>query len=184
MCERPAATLRLCAHTFLFIIKNVLMAIEKTIYDIAVENARKEGESTTFSSENATVRPLEFNTIPMNTPFTIPEDYQVFKVPIRGTNSTALKVITEEGWDFWVSCITRAAKSVSLGKFIRPEGQVSKDSQNYVSLEEFFNEMLAGQKLIFTNKEKVDAMIKGEPCTINVFTIEYYDPSKHKKNNK
>lgn len=163
------------------------MATEKTAYGRAIERAGIECELTTFSAENATVRPLELNTIPMNTPFTIPEDYQVFKAPIRGTSNTALKVITEEGWDFWVSCITRGAKSVDDDQFVRPEGQVSKDSQEYVSLEEFFDEKLAGEKLIFKDKQEVNTMYDGQPRKVNVYTIEYYveeTPKKGRKSNK
>lgn len=143
-------------------------------YNHAFEKARLECKQTTFKKAGLGVRPLEFNTIPLNTPFTIPSDYVVFEVPVRGTDKTAYKVITEEGWDFWPSCITRGAKSVSEGRFIRPTGKVVEDSQRYVDMDKFFKEKLAGKKLIFKGKTVVDAMYNNEPCKVNVFHIEYY----------
>jgi hypothetical protein len=155
--------------------KNFFSMAKAEAYNRAVERAALEGRQTTFKKAKMFVRPLELNTIPLNTPFTIPSDYAVFEVPIRGTDNVTCKVITEEGWDFWPSCITRGAKSVSEDKFIRPTGQVVDDSQKYVDMDKFFKEKLAGKKLIFKDKTEVDAMYDGQPRKVNVFCIEYYE---------
>lgn len=147
-------------------------------YNQAIERASLEGKQTTFKKAKMIIRPLELNTIPLNEPFTIPVDYQVFEVPLRGTTNTACKVITEEGWDFWPSCIMRGAKSVSEDKFIKPTGKVVEDAQKYVDMDKFFQEKLAGKKLIFKDKTEVDAVYNGEPRKVNVFHIEYYTESE------
>lgn len=150
----------------------------KTPYQLAVERAGIEGKCVTFRGENVGVRSLSLQTIPMNEPFVIPEDYKVFKMEIRANVAegakvpTALKVITEEGYDFWVSCLTRGAKDANTGEYIPASGTVVEEVQQYASMEEAFD-AIAGRPMWFTNKHEVDSVFNGQPRTVNVYQIDF-----------
>ena len=154
----------------------------KTPYQLATERAALEGSKTTFEAENTSVRSLVLNTIPLEEPFVIPNDYQLFKVPIRGTDNEALKVITEEGYDFWVSCLTRGAKDANTGEYIPASGTVVDVVQKFAKMSEAFEE-IKGKPMQFTKKTEVDAVYNGEPRKVNVYQIDFVNDVK-KKNGK
>lgn len=146
----------------------------KTPYQLATERAALEGSKTTFEAENTSVRSLVLNTIPLEEPFVIPVDYQLFKVPIRGTNNEALKVITEEGYDFWVSCLTRGAKDANTGEYIPASGTVVDVVQQFSKMSEAFEE-IKGKPMKFSQKTEVDAVYNGEPRKVNVYKIDFVE---------
>lgn len=149
----------------------------KTPYQLATERAALEGSRTTFEAENTSVRSLVLNTIPLEEPFVIPNDYQLFKIPMRGTDKKALKVITEEGYDFWVSCLTRGAKDANTGEYIPASGTVVDVVQKFSKMSEAFEE-IKGKPIQFTKKTEVDVVYNGEPSKVNVFQIDFVKNAK------
>lgn len=88
------------------------MATEKNARQISEERAAAQGEVfNSFKDAGVgAVRSLELNNINEGETVTIPKDFKIFLMPISGTTNKAAKVITEEGKDFWIGCLTRGAR--------------------------------------------------------------------------
>lgn len=130
----------------------------------------------TFAAANAgAIRSIELNNIAEGEIVTIPVDYQVFQQPIPGSTYTAAKVVTEEGKDFFVGCLTRGAQPVAGGEYVRPKGTVVEAAQKYASMDEFFKAEMAGKKIKFTKKEVVVAQgfVADTTRNVNVWTLDF-----------
>ena len=119
------------------------------------------------------VRPLELNNINEGETVTIPRDYKIYSMPMNGTTSFAIKVITEEGKDFWVGCLTRGAKPANGGEYVRPSGTVVAAVQKHTSMDEAFAQELAGKKIKFTKKTVVASEFNGEARNVNVWQLDF-----------
>lgn len=119
------------------------------------------------------VRPLELNNINEGETVTIPRDYKIYPMPMNGTTSCAIKVITEEGKDFWVGCLTRGAKPANGGEYVRPSGTVVAAVQKHTSMDEAFEQELAGKKIKFTKKTVVASEFNGEARNVNVWQLDF-----------
>ena len=116
------------------------MATEKNARQISEERAAAQGEVfNSFKDAGVgAVRSLELNNI--------------FLMPISGTTNKAAKVITEEGKDFWIGCLTRGARPADGSDFVRPTGTVVDAVQKHATMDEAFKEELAGKKIKFETK--------------------------------
>lgn len=123
----------------------------------------------------AAVRSLELNAIMEGDIVTIPEDYKIFPHAIPGSDRRAYKVITEEGKDFFIGCLTRGAKPADGGEYVRPSGSVVDTCQKYGNLDDFFQKEMAGKKVKFTKKTVViaDAFSGEGTSPVNVWTLDF-----------
>lgn len=146
-----------------------------------VEEQRAAAQGTvcnTFGAAGAgAVRSLELNNISEGETVTIPVDYKVYKLPIAGSQNSAVAVITEEGRRFFIGALTRGAMPANGGEFVRPSGTVVEACQKYGNMDEFFKAEMAGKKIKFTKKTVVVAENRfgGESPTrnVNVWQIDY-----------
>lgn len=135
-------------------------------------------EKTSFEQAGiATVPPLELDIIEEGEHVQIPEHYQVYAEPVRGTDNKMVYVLTTDDRRFFLSWIIRGAKSLTTNKYVRPEGSVSKASQNYAKMDDFFKQELAGKWVKVSRKEEVTARgYNGEESRIaKVYTIDFCD---------
>lgn len=141
----------------------------------AEERAALQGtKSNSFKDVGlGAVRPLELNNINEGETVTIPRDYSIFAMPMNGTTSKAVKVVTEEGKDFWVGCLTRGAKPANGGDYVRPSGTVVEAVQKHASMDEAFAQELAGKKIKFTKKTIVASEFNGEARNVNVWQLDF-----------
>lgn len=119
------------------------------------------------------MRSLELTNISEGDTVTIPTDYKIYKTPIAGTEYSAVKVVTEEGKDFFIGCLTRSAQPADGSSRVFPTGTVVERTKNYGSVDEFFDKELRGQKITFTKKTAVKTQMAGEIRTVNVWQIDF-----------
>lgn len=153
------------------------MATELTPRQKAEQRASAAGtECKNFKESGAgAVRPLDLNNINEGETVTIPTDYKVYKVPFPGSTTPAVKVITEEGKDFFIGALTRSAVPATGEDRIFPTGTVVEKCQEYGSMDEFFKNELAGKKITFTKKTVVVTKVynSDEVRNVNVWQIDF-----------
>ena len=151
------------------------MATEKNARQISEERAAAQGEVfNSFKDAGVgAVRSLELNNINEGETVTIPKDFKIFLMPISGPTNKAAKVITEEGKDFWIGCLTRGARPADGSDFVRPTGTVVDAVQKHATMDEAFKEELAGKKIKFEKKTVVVAEFNGETRNVNVWTLNF-----------
>ncbi len=153
------------------------MATKKANYEKALDRAKAQAgvkvrNSFKGTSRNA-IQPLELNMIEEGEKVFFPSDYAVIEVPF-GT-SKGVKVLTTEGKDFWVSVLTRGAKPLDGGDYVRPKGTAVEACQNYSVMDDFFKKELVekGQGIEFVEAETVIAKGYGdeESREVKVWTL-------------
>lgn len=152
----------------------------KSARQISEERAALQGSVKTSFKEAGVgaVRSLEMNNINEGETVTIPVDYKIYEMPIAGSTNKAVKIITEEGKDLFIGCLTRGAMPAEEGKpYVRPSGTVVEAVQKYGSLDDAFKNELAGKKIKFTKKTPVVTVdrwsAEGGTRTTNVWTIDF-----------
>ena len=145
---------------------------------LAEERSKLQGsQHTTFADAGAgAVRSLELNNIMEGETVTIPSDYKVYKTPITGSTFSAVKVITEEGKDFFIGSLTRSAQPVDGSPRVMPTGTVVEKLTSYASMDEFFKNEMAGKKIKFTKKTVVKAQAFDDPNKtrdVNVWQLDF-----------
>lgn len=152
----------------------------KSARQISEERAALQG-SVKNSFKDAgigAVRPLDMNNISEGEVVTIPVDYKIYEMPIAGSTNKAVKIVTVEGKDLWVGCLTRGAMPAEEGStYVKPSGTVVEAVQKYGSLDDAFKDELAGKKIKFTKKTPVVTVDRwsanGGTRTTNVWTIDF-----------
>lgn len=143
----------------------------------ALERDRIQLEHKTSFQEAGmgSVRPLDLMTIVEGTTVTLPKNLELFKQPIAGTTNHCWKMITDEGYDFYPSCLTRGANPIDGSARVKPTGSVVDAVQKYASMDDAYATELAGKKITFTKAtDVVCAGYNGEPTrNVKVWQIDF-----------
>lgn len=161
------------------------MATKKADYEKAMKRTKEQAGAKMYNGFRGTSRnaiaPLELNVIEEGESVFFPADFKVWEIPF-GTNK-GVKVITTEGKDFWVSVLTRGAKPLNGGDYVRPKGTAVTAAQNYATMDEFFKtELIDGKKGIkFTSYGTVIAKSfneNEESREVKVWTLDLVDDTE------
>jgi hypothetical protein len=143
----------------------------------ALERARisLEHKASFAEAGMGSVRPLDLMTITEGTTVTLPTKLELFKQPIAGTNNHCWKMITNEGYDFYPSCLTRGATPINGGPRVKPSGTAVEAVQKYSSMDDAYTTELAGKKITFTSATTVVTKgYNGEPTReVKVWQIDF-----------
>lgn len=152
------------------------MATAKTARELAEERAARAGKKVDSFSKagKAAIRNIDLQVIDEGMEVVIPSNYKVFEQEIRGNK--AVFVVTEEGYSFYPSVLTRGARPADGSPYVKPSGTVVDKCQEYADMDDFFKKELAGKKIKFTKKTPVEAPAFGDAegtVKINVWTIDF-----------
>lgn len=105
----------------------------------------------------AIVPPKEYTPIEVGTVFKIPEDFEIFQVPLTSIpGKTTLKIVTEEGYEINPKWFIRGGKSADTGEYIRPTGTAVDAifGSGTVDFDTAFKKVV-NKKIICTSKQEV-----------------------------
>lgn len=153
------------------------MAKKKSQREIAEERAAAQGEvvnSFKDAGMNA-IRSLDMNYLVEGKEYEVPTDYKIVKLPITGSTTQYCVVILEDGTYFPIGCLTRGAKPADGSDYVRPSGTVVAKCQEYATMDEFWQNEMAGKKFKATKKTVVTAeAFDGEGTReVNVWTLDF-----------
>lgn len=145
--------------------------------------ARSESQAkaiySSFAKSNsraAIVNDGEMTGVSVGDIVTIPTDYKVYEMPVNGSTVTAAKLITNEGKDFYPSCLTRGARPVDPEKPYTPASGSAHDAiVQFTYLDAFLKAVAdTGLGIRMTSKEPITTQFRGqsEPTEVNVWKTD------------
>lgn len=155
------------------------MATKKENYDLAVKRAKADGNTTHCTTFAATgrnsIRKLDLNPFQEGETAYFPEKLDIFKVKVG--NGLGAKCLTVDGRDFWVGVLTRGAKPIDGGDFVKPKGSAVETAQKYADLDTFFKKEIIEKKqgIQFVSFERITAKgyTEDEPeIEVKVWTLD------------
>lgn len=156
------------------------MATKKENYDLAVKRAQSDRKSVTPCKTFAetgrnTIRSLDLSPFQEGEIAYFPAKLDIFKVKVG--NGLGAKCLTVDGRDFWVSVLTRGAKPLEGGDYVKPQGSAVETAQKYSDFDTFFKKEITEKKqgIKFVSFERITAKgyTEEEPeIEIKVWTLD------------